>query len=195
VSCSVKHKSNPRVFSPTCCHVDESVEKSQTDFRLHPSQTFFVNKSDNFKALKYTLIGGFAFWAPSVLLHWLRGPSFSSSDIYVLTVLLPITTFLLFAIVRNLLGRFKNPVWEVLFPILGIWLLGPLMMISSASFTGGGFSTSASWRLVLLGTSLFPVFTVIMSTYDGTLGAVFATALLLPFLLFLPGSREAASRS
>ena len=36
--------------------------------------------------------------------------------------------------------------------------------------------------MVLLGTCLFPVFTFIMSTYDGTLAALLLTTVLLPFL-------------
>jgi hypothetical protein len=50
-----------------------------------------------FNALKYASIGGFSFWAPSLLLHWLRGSRFLGSDVLSLTVLLPITTAMVLA--------------------------------------------------------------------------------------------------
>jgi len=55
------------------------------------------------------------------------------------------------------------------------------MMISiSFSFSGGGFAQRSGWSAVALETVLFPVFTFIMSSYDGTLFAVLlATVCLL----------------
>ena len=136
-----------------------------------------------FKALEYLSLGGFTFWVPSVLLHWLRGYRFSGLDVIILTIGLPFSTALIFIIGRRVSGRRANRVSDVLFALLGIWLLGPLMMAVSATFSGGGFSKPDGWHFVLMGTGLFPIFTFMMSTYDGTLGALLLATALLPFLL------------
>jgi hypothetical protein len=154
-----------------------------------------VNQKRIFKALKCLLLGGFTFWVPSVLLHWLRGNRFSGSDAIGLTIVLPITTVLLFIVGRKISGRVKNRLSEGLFALLGIWLLGPLMMAVSATFSGGGFSKPDGWHFVLIGTGLFPVFTFMMSTYDGTLGAILLTTVLLPLLSVLPVTRDVAPKS
>jgi len=143
-----------------------------------------VNQTPILGKLKYVLLGGFFFWAPSVLLHWFRGHKFSGLDVLAVTVLLPFTTVLLFGAVP------KTTVFEVpenhkqaaLSALLGIWLLGPLMMSLGWSSSGGGFSGSGGWLFVTLGTAAFPVFTFIMSTYDGTLAALSITTAALVFL-------------
>ena len=154
-----------------------------------------MNQRRIFNALKYVLLGGFAFWAPGVLLHWLRGNRFSGSDVIALTILLPSTTVLFFIVDRKISDSIKYRVSAILFALLGIWLLGPLMMAVSATFSGGGFSKPDGWHFVLIGTGFFPVFTFMMSTYDGTLGALLLTTALLPFLAVLPVSRNAAPKS
>ena len=131
-------------------------------------------------ARMYASIGGFSFWAPSLLLHWLRGSRFLGSDALSLTVLLPITTAMVLATVWKRRLRTENRLPAALLALLGIWLFGPLMMSVGWTFGGGGMSVG--WRFVLLGTCLFPVFTFIMSTYDGTSGALLLATALLPFL-------------
>ena len=154
-----------------------------------------MNHGRMFTALKYASLGGISFWAPSVLLHWLRRDRFSGLDVLCITVLLPITTASLFALGRKVSGRIANRVSDVFFPMLGIWLLCPLMMTISATFSGGGFSRPGGWHIVLLGTILFPIFTFIMSTYDGTLFALLLTTALLPSLSLLPFTRQTAVKS
>jgi len=137
-----------------------------------------------FEALKYVALGGFSFWAPDVLLHWLRGYQFSGLDVRILTVLLPITTALVVAIVWKRYPKKENRRLGALFALLGIWLFGPLMMSIGWTFSGGGFS-KPDWHFVLIGTSFFPAATFMASTYDGTLGALLLTTALLPFLSIL----------
>jgi hypothetical protein len=141
-----------------------------------------VTQKRIFEALKYVPLGGFSFWAPDVFLHWLRGYRFSGLDVLVLTVLLPITTALVVAIGWKRWLNTENRRLAALFALVGIWLFGPLMMSVGATFSGGGFSQPDGWHVVFMGTSLFPVFTFMMSTYDGTLGALLLITASLPFL-------------
>jgi hypothetical protein len=133
-----------------------------------------------FKGSMNIFIGGLIFWVPSVLVHWIRGTRFSGFDILGLSILLPTTTCLFFASHwwpwRKPGGRLS----QGLFALLGIWLLGPLMLLISATFSGGGFSKPDGWQTFLLMTRSFPAFTFMMSTYDGTLGALLLTTVLLP---------------
>jgi hypothetical protein len=69
-------------------------------------------------------------------------------------------------------------------PVFGIWLLGPLMMMISSTFGGGGFAKPQIWRTLGMMTLAFPISTSIGSTYDGTLGAVLLATLCLPLLGF-----------
>ena len=144
-----------------------------------------MNQKRIFETLKYMPLAGLSFWAPDVLLHWLRGYWFSGLDAVLLAVLLPITTALVVAIVWKRSLNTENRLPSALSALLGIWLFGPLMMSVGATASGGGFSQPNGWQLVLMGTCLFPVFTFMMSTYDGTLGALLLTTALLPFLLKL----------
>jgi len=56
--------------------------------------------------------------------------------------------------------------------LLGIWVLGPLMMTISASFSGGGFARPDPWGMIASAIPFFIHFTWMMSAYDGTLGAL-----------------------
>lgn len=119
------------------------------------------------------------FWAPNVLVHWLRASRFSNFDVIGLTVLLPATTYLFFQVVwwpaRNRYDRLS----PALFAVLGIWILGPSMLTLGLSLCDK-LSRSDAWHFFTIGTLLFPLFTFLMSTYDGSVFAVFLTTLVLP---------------
>ena len=138
-------------------------------------------------ALKYIVFGPLIFWIPSVFLHLLRGYRFSGIETITLTILLPLITCLALTFYWRTRRTPQNKLTFALFAVLGIWLFGPVMMWVSASNTGGGFSRPDGLHFVLVGTCMFPVFTFIMSTYDGTLGALLLTSVLLPSISALSG--------
>ena len=65
--------------------------------------------------------------------------------------------------------------------LFGIWLLGGLAMMIGATFSGGGFAGPDGLRgaLFVVATSLLPVYTFVMATYDGSVGALLAVSLVL----------------
>src|SRR5260370_7698704 len=99
-----------------------------------------------------------------------------------LPILLPLITCLALTFYWRIRRTPQDKLAFALFAVLGIWLFGPVMMSVSASNTGGGFSLPDGLHFVLVGTCMFPVFTFIMSTYDGTLGALLLTTVLFPFI-------------
>ena len=134
------------------------------------------------KALTYALLGGLVFWTPNVVVHWIIGYRFSGFVVIGLTVLLPVTTIVFFRtfVWPSLLQ--ESRLSQTVFAVLGIWITGPSMLTFSSSFCGGGLTQPDAWRFFVFGTLLFPLFTFVMSAYDGTVFAVMLTTLLLPIL-------------
>ncbi len=130
-------------------------------------------------AVVAVLIGGVSFWLPDILVHAVRGERFSGGDVASLTLMLPTLS----ALTLHWIYRHRNPAIGkgpfALWMSLGIWVLGPISMATGASFSGGKFFQDEGWKFLGVGTLLFPAGTVIMATYDGTLGAVFLATIVL----------------
>lgn len=134
------------------------------------------------KALIYALLGALVFWTPNVVVHWIIAYRFSGFVVIGLTVLLPAVTILFFRAFLWPRLKQESRLSPALFAVLGIWIAGPSMLTISASFCGGGLTQPDAWRFFVFGTILFPLFTIVMSAYDGTIFALFLTTLLLPIL-------------
>ena len=145
------------------------------------------------KAVMYALLGGFVFWTPNVAAHWIIAYRFSGYAVFGLTILLPAITILIF---RGFLWpalKQESRLSQSLFAVLGIWITGPSMLTFSSSFCGGGLTQPDAWRFFVYGTPLFPLFTLVMSAFDGTFFALLLTTVLLP-VLANSRSREAERR-
>jgi hypothetical protein len=134
------------------------------------------------KALTHALLGALVFWTPNVVVHWIIAYRFSGFVVIGLTVLLPAVTILFFHAFLWPSLKQESRLSAALFAVLGIWITGPSMLTFSASFCGGGLTQPDAWRFFVFGTLLFPLFTFVMSAYDGTLFALLLTTLLLPIL-------------
>ena len=65
--------------------------------------------------------------------------------------------------------------------LLGIWVSGPLWMtVENTLAPGEGFRHSGSIMYVIFGTLTFSLTTYMASTYQGTMGALILTTLVLP---------------
>ncbi len=134
----------------------------------------------------YILLGPFLFWTPDVLLHWLRGQHTSGWDVLILTLVLPFITCLVLVLLWARSRERKSHKAEAFAALAGIWVFGPAMM----SFEWiSGSAHPHGLRFVLVCTALFPICTFVMSTSDGTLGALIITTALLVFLRPLRLSR------
>lgn len=145
--------------------------------------------------LKIVGWGGLSFWLPDIAWHSIRKEQFSISDVLILTLGLPLIS----GIMREWLWRrCKDQSRPRSFPflmMLGIWALGPLLLLCAYSALGDGLErpkeiqmTDALWVGLLIIVIGFPVGTIMMSTYDGTLGAVVLSTIVLLLLgLVRPG--------
>lgn len=134
------------------------------------------------RALTYALLGALVFWTPNIVVHWIIAYRFSGFVVIGLTVLLPAVTILFFRLFLWPTLKQESRLSPALFAVLGIWIAGPSMLTFSASFCGGGLTQPDAWRFFVFGTLLFPLFTFVMSAYDGTVFALLLTTLLLPIL-------------
>ena len=132
------------------------------------------------KAMTYALLGGLVFWTPNIAAHWIIGYRFSGFVVIGLTILLPVTTVLFFRMFLWPSLKPEDRLSPALFSVLGIWITGPSMLTFSSSFCGGGLTQPDAWRFFIFGTLLFPLFTLVMSAFDGTFFALLLATLLLP---------------
>ena len=149
------------------------------------------------KAFGLTMLGGaLAFWGPDVLVHLVAGKQFSGAGILLLSPLLPTTATFGFFRMCRLFKDVLPALWVGAATILGVWLLGPLFMMVSFSFSGGGFATQTSFHDLVTLITWAPLMTFIMSTYDGSLAAIALVTLGLPIAVVWasrPDPRETGS--
>ena len=131
---------------------------------------------------KYFGLGAFMFWAPDFVLHAIRRDTFSGLEVLSLTLFSPSLTCLAVSLDWRANGNSRTFLPAALSAVLGIWLLGPLMMMINASFSYGGFTQPDGLYRVFYSTLIFPLFTFMMSAYDGTLFAVLLATLALPLM-------------
>ncbi len=123
--------------------------------------------------LKLMAFGATSFWFPDTLWHAVRRGNFDHRDVMAITVLMPCTLLATYALIKTF--HKNEPGKSVGWPMmLGVWLLGGLFMVGGWSFAGGGFADprGISGALGMLLLSLLPPCLWMMSTYDGSLGAL-----------------------
>jgi hypothetical protein len=137
--------------------------------------------------IAYVLIGGFAFWMPDVLTAVVRRAALV--DVIgplLMTTFLPAVLVCVYFVVRRF-AKLAEPAPSIaLFLATGVWMLGPLLMTTANTFLGAGFSTGNSSENVglVLSLTVFPPGTFMMSTYDGSLGALILLSILMLILHF-----------
>jgi hypothetical protein len=142
-----------------------------------------VNRTRILNLGKYVIVAAIVFWFPDVILHSITKYRFGGwLELLSLTLLLPLFTCIAVAYIWKNSGDIGKFLPAGLSGVVGIWLFGPLLMMVSTSFSGGGFATPDGWQTALLGTALFPMFTFMMSAYDGTLFAVLIASAAMPLM-------------
>jgi hypothetical protein len=127
------------------------------------------------------LLGAFSFWLPDIIYHYVRKSELSEAAIWEMTAVMPILTLIAYIAVRLTTGsRNEDRRSVAISMLLGIWVLAPAMISIGTTFAGAGLrSGSGSLLVVILGTVLFPIYTLIMAGYDLTIPALFLVTILL----------------
>jgi hypothetical protein len=129
-----------------------------------------------------------AFWLPVVFARLVFG-----EDLGVLLTIVPLTLALpvLLCFSLDLLAQWlAAPRLRLAVAMMaGIWASGPFFMTLALTVTPGeGFHQAGAWSSLGLGTALFPVYTFMMATYEGSLFAILLTTLALAAFAFSPWS-------
>lgn len=135
--------------------------------------------------LAYVLIGGLAFWIPDILTAVAkRAALVDVIGPLPMTALLPAVPLAVYFVVRRYSNVVEPAPSIALFLGTGVWMLGPLSMTLANTFLGAGFSIGHTGEnigyVVLL--SVFPPGTLMMSTYDGSLGALILLSIIMLIL-------------
>ena len=139
------------------------------------------------RVARLAAIGATAFWLPDVVWHVARGDRFDRFDVLGVTILMPLTLLTAYVVLR----RASQPAAQKLrgWPLLlGVWELGGYFMFLSWTFQHAGFTTmhGASDAAMAVLLPLIPIYTLIMATYDGSLGALIIAS-LAGLVIFLVG--------
>lgn len=136
--------------------------------------------------IKAALTGAACFWTPDILVHALRRYSFDRSDVLVISIAMPLALFIAWAGGTKLFHTSAGA--TAVGMVVGIWMLGGICMAVGASFSGGGFVGPEGLRgaLLVVLMSLLPIYTFIMATYDGSLGALLLVTVILLLAAVLP---------
>ena len=135
-------------------------------------------------APKLFLVGALSFWGPQLLLYALKRKALDVS--VVTSVDLCVLLFAYFIAGRfQMRNRVGGPSRGT-FMLLGIWILGPTAMLIAATLQGAGFFTlGASSGLITAILGLFPPYTFVTATYDGSLYALIIASILLMVFHFV----------
>lgn len=120
------------------------------------------------------MLGGVVFWLPNLLYHYLAKTEPTGAALLVLTVIMPFAVCVAYFISRAK-GRHSLHASSML---LGIWILGPTMIILGQTFEGAGFrnvQTLLYWAVA----TAFPPLTLVMAGFDLSVGALLLGTVLL----------------
>jgi len=126
----------------------------------------------------YMLLGSFAFWLPSVILHAVKGDDYFR-HLRVLAYVQVFSTLGALVSIWLLRGWIVPPRRIAPWMLLGIWMLGPFWLSVNATFDGGGFAREGGWLGVIISILLFPVITPLLAVYDGSILNLLMITLLL----------------
>lgn len=140
----------------------------------------------SWRVVKLAVINAAAFWLPDVLWHLVRGDKFDRYDVLGVTILMPVTLLVTYLLLRRA-NRAAPEAFRAWPLMLGVWELGGYFILLSATFQGSGFRhMNGGDVLMSIVLPLIPVYTFIMATYDGSLGAL-AIVSLVAFVMFFVG--------
>jgi hypothetical protein len=123
------------------------------------------------------LWGAAWFWIPDILVHAIAPRYAPVIGLLIFSWLLPVTTLVGLKIMSDRRRGWTNRALIALAMIFGIWVLGPSCTALNLNFSGGTFDAETIGAL----TAIFPLSMLDLSTYDGTLLALFLTTLTLLF--------------
>jgi len=127
------------------------------------------------------LLGGITFWLPDFLYHYFARSEPSTNAMLLLTLIMPSAVTAAYFLAKRNAARRASRAWSIL---IGIWCLGPTMIMLGQTYEGAGFRNIRSvpyWAVA----SVFPPLTLVMAGFDLSIFALLlaTTSLLLLYWL------------
>ena len=141
----------------------------------------------------YILLGGASAWLPDVIIHWLH--PLTRLVIIIITILMPLVVALCWRTTSRRPQHADHRIGLPLFMILGIWFFGPLAVAIGMVPGGGNFLELDQLQNFFLLWASFPLTTIMMSTYSGSLGGVILATFFLLAVVAKKVDRRSGTRS
>lgn len=121
---------------------------------------------------KDCLLGGVIFWLPDLIYHCVKRSEPSGIAIFLLTIGMPLGVVVVYVAFRHYGQRHIRSV--ALSMLLGIWTLGPAIVMLGWTCAGAGFKSGAPLAslLVTVLATIVPILAPLLSGYDLTVLAL-----------------------
>jgi hypothetical protein len=129
----------------------------------------------------WVLYGAFCFWLPDVLIHAIARNNFDRLHVWLVTAACPLALVVGYFVIAHFSVQRISSMHSGLM-ILGMWCGGGIAIMLASSFAGAAFASAEAWRssiLISLATVIFPPFTAMLATYDGSLFALLIDTVLM----------------
>lgn len=139
---------------------------------------------------RIALLGGVAFWLPDFLYHYFARSEPTASAIWTLTLIMPFAVTVAYFVGRtSVQNGARSRAFSML---LGIWYLGPTMIMLGQTFEGAGFrnvQTIPFWAVA----SVFPPLTLMLAGYDLSIFALLLATMSLVLVYWMVERRRGQS--
>jgi hypothetical protein len=133
------------------------------------------------KEIRWAAYGALFFWLPDILVHAIAQNSFDTVQVWIVTAACPLALVAGYFVIAHFSTRKVSSMHSGLM-ILGVWCAGGIAIMIASSFAGGAFARADGW-LVAMAISflavIFPPFTGMLATYDGSFLALLAGTVLM----------------
>ena len=133
------------------------------------------------------LLGGLAFWMPDFLYHYFARSEPTTTAIWVLTVTMPSALVFVYCIGRD--NNENKARSRAISMLLGIWFLGPTIIMLGQTFEGAGFRNVQPlfyWAVA----TVFPPLTLLMAGFDLSVFALLLASVSLALMYWLLEQRR-----
>jgi len=138
------------------------------------------------KRWRDALLGGVAFWLPNFLYHYFARSEPNATAMLALTLIMPSAVTLAYVLTKH---NVEGDVSRSFSMLIGIWCLGPTMIMFGQTFQGAGFRNIQSlpyWAVA----SLFPPLTLVLAGFDLSIFALLLATILLVLLYWVVERRR-----
>ena len=135
------------------------------------------------RVVRFVVWGGLIYWSADFMVQLVVD---GKAWIPLLTIAVPAVASMGYFILRR--RQLERSPSLALFMLLGIWMFGPLGVGLASQAKGGTFLNAGNISDFLMLWAMFPITTIMMSTYSGSLGGVYLATILFVIYAVVDGT-------